>query len=70
MVSHQAEGIDENAVLLYEFTQRTQVTLVVLRLGKNHLAVMSTLDDVVWVIRQDDAADPWHGVYLTLLDLV
>ena len=60
MVGHEAEGIHLHAVFMLELPQGTQVTVVILGLDEHHLAVVAALDNVMRVMRQNNAPHPWH----------
>jgi len=51
VVGHQAEGVDLDAVLLFELPQRRHIPLEVGWLGEGHLAVVAALDDVMRIMR-------------------
>ena len=61
MVCHQAVGVHLNTIPGFELGQRFEIALKITRFGKDDLAIMPTLDDMMWVVRQDGSAGPWHG---------
>jgi phosphotransferase system HPr-like phosphotransfer protein len=60
VVGHEAEGVHPHAVLMLELPQGTQVTVIILGLDEHHLAIVTALDNVMRVSRQDNAPHPWH----------
>lgn len=60
MVRHQAVRVDLNAKGILQLTQINQVALVIFVSGEFDLAVVTSLDDMVQVVRQNKAAHPRH----------
>ena len=60
MIGHETIGVDLDAIGVLERGQGVEVALEVARLGEDHLPVVPALHDVVRVIGQDGASQPWH----------
>jgi hypothetical protein len=61
VVRHQAESVDGDPVLVLVFKQGVEIALVILPLREDHIPVMTSLNDVVRIVRQDDPCHSRHG---------
>lgn len=68
MVRHQAVRVDLNAKGILQLTQISQVALVIFVSSEYDLAVVTSLDDMVRVVRQNKAAHPGHSGALHCLE--
>jgi len=55
MVRHQAECINFAFIEIFPFSQVIKIVTIVIVQGKNRLAIMATLDDVMGIVRYDDS---------------
>jgi hypothetical protein len=55
MISHKAKAIDLDFEIGFPLTQSLQIETVVRRMGEDTRAIVSTLDNVMWNIRYEDA---------------
>ena len=61
MVRHQAVGVDLDAKGILQLAQVSQVSLAIFVSGEYDLTVVASLDDMVWVVRQNKTAHPGHS---------
>ena len=61
MVGHQAVCIDLAIVGGLPGGEIGEVIAVVVGVGKDRLAIVTTLDDVVGIVGEGDARCSWHG---------
>ncbi|OAI92688.1 hypothetical protein AYO28_18025 [Pseudomonas putida] len=61
MICHEAIRVDFYTKCVLKLTQVLDVTLIVLRRCKNDLSVVTTLYNMVGIIRQYYSSNPWHS---------
>ena len=64
MVCHQAEGINFTSIELFPFSQIIKIVIIVVAGRKNRLAIMTTLDDMMGIVRNDDSGCSRYGMML------
>jgi hypothetical protein len=67
MVRHQHIGMDFTSGFSGIFTQPIQIDAVVIIRKETRLAIVATLDDMNWNIRQCESGAAWHGIALVNL---
>jgi hypothetical protein len=60
MVGHQAVRINSAVELVFALDEIFQVVTVVIIMDKNRLAIVSSVDHMVGVIRNDKSTDTGH----------
>jgi hypothetical protein len=53
MVAHQAVGVNLAAKLGFPQPEIVKIIEIILIPGKDYLPVMTSLDDMMWVVRKD-----------------
>jgi hypothetical protein len=70
MVCHQAIRVQFATQLRFEFEEVFEVVKVVVINSKDRATVMTTVDDVVGIIGNDESADTWHEKVMALTSLM
>ncbi len=64
MVGHKAVRIKTAAKLVFALQEIVQIVTVVIIMDKNRLSIVSSVDHMVGVIRNDKSTDTGHMVFI------
>ena len=65
VIGHQAKRINLTFELVLPLRKVVEIKKVVVITGKDGLAIMTTLDDVVRIVGKDDSCGSGHIAYLS-----
>ena len=67
VVRHQTIGVNIYTIFQLELLKRVEISLKVCRFREHNLSVVTSLYDMMWIMRKYYTCHPWHGVPLIVL---
>ena len=64
MIGHQAICLNAHIKLMLQYSEIVEIAPIILVVRKHNLSIMTSLNHMVWTVRQNDTPHPWHRVFL------